>query len=182
MVLVFRTPNSACPSSHLMLLSSCSPHHLPTPHTSYNFPGSSGFLAKCSGSWTDHPPPVSSPYGFHLRLPGNEKPEWTVKWDPRGCGSRLGGKACPSRSWEHRSQPLPQPSPTFQHLPAKLTFHSSNQRSLLGLSLTLPPALLTLHSLNATGISSLTAALSKHKRCKAPAETCTGTTAPRILG
>lgn len=115
------------------------------------------------------PSPVSSPYGFHLRL-------------PRGCGSRLGGKACPSRSWEHRSQPLPQPSPTFQHLPAKLTFHSSNQRSMLGLSLTLPPALLTLHSLNATGISSLTAALSKHKRCKAPAETCTGTTAPRILG
>lgn len=53
---------------------------------------------------------------------------------------------------------------------------------MLGLSLTPPPALLTLHSLNATGISSLTAALSKHKRSKAPAETCTGTTAPRILG
>lgn len=74
MVLVFRTPDSACPSSHLGLLSSCSPHPLPTPHTSCNFPGSSGFLAKCSRSWTD-PPPVSSPYGFHLRLPGNEKPE-----------------------------------------------------------------------------------------------------------
>ena len=55
MVLVFRTPDSACPSSHLVLLSSCSSHHLPTPHTSCNIPGSSGFLAKCSRSWTEPP-------------------------------------------------------------------------------------------------------------------------------
>lgn len=92
----------------------------------------------------------------------------------------LGGFACPSRSWEHRSQPLPRPSDTS--LQSSPSIQGIKDQSMLGLSLTPPPALLTLHSLNATGTSSLTVALSKHKLCKAPAETCTGTTAPRILG
>ena len=69
MVLVFRTPDSACPSSYLVLLSSCSPHHLPTPHTSCNFPGSSGFLEKCSGSWTDHPPTCQLPIWLPPQTP-----------------------------------------------------------------------------------------------------------------
>lgn len=86
-------------------------------------------------------------------------------------------RLCPSRALEQRSQPLPQPDSTLWHLPTKLTFHARNQRSILGLILKLPPAarpLLTLYSLNATGVSSLLH-LSKHNHCKVPKEMCPGT-------
>lgn len=72
LVLVFRAPDPAGPSSPVALLSSCSPIRRPTTHTSRNVPGSGGFLAKHgrAGQSTC----LSFPCGFPLGLPGNEKP------------------------------------------------------------------------------------------------------------
>lgn len=138
--LVFRAPNFICPSSRVVLLSSCFPLHLLITHTHplqlswIQWLPDKVWWTRVGLSFASYLAPTSDSLAMR-----SEK-SLCVNCQMGSMGMVLHAVGlCPSRALEQRSQPLPQPGPTLWHLPTRLTFHSRNQRSTLGLINPLTP-------------------------------------------